>query len=300
MFTIKSERLLVCLLPACALIICLAACGGGGDGGGEGEEVGITVSALDAETTTAFFAMGHDSTYLPYGGKGLISPFGGCGPGCPDFDPSIPRSASIAFQDVPEGESYRIDYVGYQDIWYLSGTIWYCYRERATKVERVISGVRNAYLMEPDPVTGRCTYLGGNRYVVNPNYVADPDDPSYGSIDGENVLTLMIHALDVPGDVTVQACDTTDPTCTAPFGIFTSLPDGVFERWWAHTGAGWAREMTVPTDGSGDALVYAVVKPGEIPRLWEIRVLYPAGNDPTEEVFRVRISNGNRVELRAE
>ncbi|MCK6544546.1 hypothetical protein L6R52_01625 [Myxococcota bacterium] len=258
-------------------------------------EVEISVLELDAETSVPFFGMGHGSDDLPYGGKGLITP----------ADAGVLRSASIAFDGVAEGESYRVDYLGYRVLSSFpprppADTPWYCYAERATEITRVVSGIRNAIVLEPSPLTNRCTYLAGDRYVVNPSYAPDPYDAHFGSVDEENVLTLFLHGLPSSSVVTITACEVAvDPSCTAPFGLFTELPDGVFTPWPAHTGSGWAREVTVTATG-GEAIVFAVVKPGESPMFWELEARYPAGTTPASEIFRVRLSNGNRVELRAE
>lgn len=272
------------------------ACGGCGDEPPTGPiEVAISIAHLDEETQVPFFAMGHRSDWMPYGGKGLITP----------ADAGVTRSAAIVFQDVAEGESYRVDYVGYHQLSSFpprppASQPWLCYYERATKIARVVSGASNVLLLEPDPVTGRCTFLAGDRYVVNPNYQADAYDPSYGSIDGENVLALLVHGAPAGATLHFKACDTVDPSCTAPFGVFTTLPDGREHPWPAHTGSGWPREVTVDADGSGDAMVLLVVKPGEDPKFWEIEVDYPVGTTPASEVFRVRISNGNRIDVEAE
>jgi len=212
--------------------------------------------------------------------------------------------ASVSFQDVSEGESYRIDYVGYHALPEFParpGTNfpWLCYYERASQVIQVDSGAVNMVTMAPELAPHTCTFLGGDRYVVNPNYTADAQDSRYGSLDGENVLVLFIHDLAPNVEGEGKACDTSiDPSCTAPFGVFATLPDGVYTPWPSHHSHDWERELAVMTDGSGDALVYLVVKPGEAPQLWEIEVKYPAGTTPRSESFRVRLSNGNRVEVR--
>lgn len=271
------------------------ACGGCGDEPPGETEVEISIANLDAETHVPFFALGHRSNFLPYGGKGLITP----------PDAGVLRSASIAFQGVPEGESYRVDYVGYHQLPTFPArppahSPWLCYYERATKIFQVVSGITNSVLLEPDVVTNRCTYLAGDAYVVNPNYTADAYHPKYGAIDGENIMALFVHGLTASADITFRGCDTIDPSCESPFGLFAALPDGVFSPWPAHTGSGWARELSATTDAAGDAMVWAVVKPGTSPQLWELEARYPAGTTPASELFRVRISNGNTVEVRAQ
>lgn len=271
------------------------ACGGCGDEPPGQTEVEISIANLDSETHVTFFAMGHRSNSMPYGGKGLITP----------ADAGVLRSTQIAFQDVAEGDSYRIDYVGFHQLptfparpW--ARTPWLCYYERATTLFLVISGRTNSVLLEPSALANRCTYLAGDAYVVNPNYAPDAHHPRYGSVDSENVLALFVHGLTPAADVAFKACDTIDPSCETPFGVFAELPDGVYSPWPAHTGSGWARELSVRTDGSGDAMVFVVVKPETSPQLWELEARYPAGTTPPAEIFRVRISNGNTVEVLAQ
>lgn len=287
MHTGKSGRLFV---GAVALALCC-----GGPPGADETAVDIKLQPLDSEVQIPFVAMGHSSSFLPYGGKAIITP----------ADAGIVRSANISFDDVPEGESYRVDYVGYHQLPTFPArpgfaSPWLCYWDRATRILRVVSGVRNLADLEPDPVRDRCVYLAADRYVVNPNYFADPYDARYGAIDRENAVGLFIHGMTPRTAVTVLACDTIDPSCTAPFGLFETLPDGDLNLWASHTGSGWVRELTVTTDGLGDATLWAVVKPGSNPQLWDLEVRYPSGTTPSSEVFRVRISNGNRVEVHAE
>ena len=215
------------------------------------------------------------------------------------------RFATIEFDDVPEGDAYRVDYVGYHVLPTFparptAASPWRCTYDHDTNILSVVSGVRNAVTLEAIAYTNRCTFLAGDRYVVNPNYVADPHDARYGSLDRENLLVLFVHGIAAGASITVKACDTLDPSCTAPFGIFTTLPDGVFTPWPGHLGSAWPKELTVTADGVGNALVYLVVKPGEAPRLWDIEVVYPSGTTPPSELYRVRLSNGNRIELQAQ
>lgn len=278
-----------------ALWLVSSACGTLPAHGPDDTEVAVILQHLDDEVQLAYFTMGHGSADLPFGGKGMITAAGS----------GTARSASIVFSDIPEG-TYRVDYVGYHELPTFparpsAATPWRCYWDRATRLIQVVSGYRVAADLEPAAVTDRCAFLGGDRYLVNPNYVADPRHPAYGSLDRENVLALMVFGGPASANVTVKTCDTvTDPTCVAPFGVFTSLPDGVFTQWPAHTGSGWARSQTVQTSASGEARVFLVVKPGEPPQSVELEVEYPAGTTPAREVFRVRLSNGNRVDVRAE
>lgn len=271
------------------------ACGTVPSRGPDDTEVAVIVQNLSDEVSIAYFAMGHRTSELPYGGKGVLTPVGS----------GTTRSASLLFSDIPEGD-YRVDYVGYRQLsTYPSrppaATPWLCYWERGLRLVKVVSGYRVAADIEAAAVPDRCAFVAGDRAVVSPNYTADDRHPFYGSIDRENVLALLVFGGPVSANVTVKACDPViDPGCVAPFGVFTSLPDGRFTQWPVHTGSGWARSVTVQTSSTGEAMVFLVVKPGEAPRLAELEVEYPSGTTPPREIFKVRLSNGNRVDVRAE
>jgi hypothetical protein len=272
-----------------------------GCGGGDDSTAGVSMTAypLSVDTEIGYFAIGRSLDFQPFGGAADMKTVGGS------------RQASVTFQNVAEGTQW-VRFDGYRGIVVevpqgstLSRSA-YCHTESGTRSETVAPNSATTVTIKPRLNNGSCRYLGFDRHIVSPNYEPDPDDSHYGSLDRENVLTLYIDNLPAVGtrQVEIEACDADkDPSCSSPFGIFTTLPDPPFDPW--PSWSAWEDQQLGPssetqTDANGDFVAYLVVKPGADPTVWPITVRYPPGVKPNSEQFWVRVSSANEVTVVAQ
>lgn len=261
------------------LALCLA---------GDDAELDVVVLPLLVDTRLGYIAMGPDFDDMPYGGVAEV-----------DLGP--PPSLMVDFQEIPEG-LYYVEFAGYEDRFAIAGGSsfrTYCYSERGTGVVDVVSGGRNVFFVESSEVVPGCGSASFDRFVLSPNYRPDRLDPYYGSIDGANILRVIVDDADpAAGDsVIVELCDPVDGECPSPFGLFASLPDPSVAPWPRHDD--WEDESIGPLDldENRDLIVYVVVKPGASPATWPIDVQFELAGI---ERYSVRISNGNAVSVGAE
>lgn len=289
----RANTMLRALLCLGLLAGAAVATGCGDEPAGPVTEVRITTSALSPDTADAFFVMGRDNTYLPFGGLGEI-------------DAGPPPTASITFRNVAEGP-YLLKMAGYDrdNIEVPNGTTRspvFCEKESGQATVNVVGGAVNRAQIPSSLTAATCQHLYVDRYVANPSYEPDTFHPWYGSGDRENLVTVYIDNWGAATQLIIRLCDPSDPPSCAsvPFGIFTSLPDISLAPWSNHPS--WVDTLVGPTaatetDANGDYVFYLVAKPGAEPQTWKLTIVHPTAGD---ETITLRISNMNTVIVSAQ
>lgn len=242
--------------PLLACLVGLAACGLPA----EPPRGTLTLEAplLSADTEATWFSLGHTRDFQPFGDPGELKP--------------TPRVAAATFRLIPEGD-WLADFSGYGRLHFATPNpstfpAWgWCLTERASLLVPITSGKRN--LLLADAVTAPCAHAAVSRYLLESDYTAAPNDPSFGAPDGGNLAWLYLDdqgagaALEVTVDTSVTP---------SPLGLFPTLPNTGAGQSWPAVSSWNGSTVALTADGEGDARVALVVKPGALPAAREVIV----------------------------